>query len=330
MKETLVCELILNHLPGNKRKNNSGYYINCPMCVDYGQNRNDTRFRCGITFLNKDVLIHCYNCNFAARYDYSSKILSKKLKAFMYKLNVSDYDIKKVILQSRYFTSYTPPQKQIKKYELPNNTLSFSEIIKNNILEETFNNCLEYLLSRGSFYSEYLDFVYWSDTLPNEIIFPIKRNNEVLGYVQRNIKTKKYFAQIDNSEIYISPLYKENFKYLFVFESCFDALIFGGCSVLGKNINEQQVNKLKELNSNIILVPDKDADSKYFIETSIKYNFKISMPWPNTNNVLKWPNEVKDAEEAARILGLEPTLLSLIVNATNNKAKILLEKNLYA
>ena len=131
----------------NKRKNNSGYYINCPMCIDFGQNRNDTRHRCGITFSGRNVLIHCYNCNFASRYDYSTKRLSKKMKMFMTKLNIDEITIKKVIMQSNMHSSYSIPEKPKTIYNLPENSNSFSYYIANNVSNKNFNDCLTYLFN---------------------------------------------------------------------------------------------------------------------------------------------------------------------------------------
>jgi DNA primase len=103
-----------------------------------------------------------------------------------------------------------------------------------------------------------------------------------------------------------------------VTEGVFDALSIGGVAVLHAEVNDAQVKMIRNLNRQVIVVPDQDTTGMKLVDRAIELGWSVSMP--------DWPEDIKDVNDAVRTQGRLATLLQIMQNCLSTKLKIELRK----
>jgi len=102
--------------------------------------------------------------------------------------------------------------------------------------------------------------------------------------------------------------------FVIVSEGPFDALSIDGCALLGAEIKDSQNYLLKQLNKEIVLVPDKDHEGPRTVEQAIDFGWSVSMP--------DWPDGIKDINDAVAKLGKLATMWLIVSAKESNSLKI--------
>jgi DNA primase len=85
--------------------------------------------------------------------------------------------------------------------------------------------------------------------------------------------------------------------------------------------NEAQVNRIKQLQRKVIVVPDRDKPGAKLIKAALDNDWNVSLP--------EWGDDVKDCAEAVRKYGRIYTLATIVKYKETNRIKIeLLKKKL--
>jgi DNA primase len=109
-----------------------------------------------------------------------------------------------------------------------------------------------------------------------------------------------------------------SWQYVIVTEGVFDALSIGGVAVLHAEVNDAQVKMIRNLNRQVIVVPDQDTTGMKLVDRAIELGWSVSMP--------DWPEDIKDVNDAVRTQGRLATLLQIMQNCLSTKLKIELRK----
>lgn len=326
----LLQDLILSHL-GTLVQTPSGFAkTNCMMCHTLGHTP-DTRKRFGIRFDNYTIAMNCFNCNFKAVWKIGEH-LSRKFKSFLLEIGVSEKEIQKIafgILQ--YNKGLTKHFIQDLKYNnlsffnvsLPENCLSFPELINNNCLDSNFLDCLQYAVNRDL----PLDRLYWTPHLKfnRRVIVPFTHNSRIVGYTGRiidkitNKKIPKYLGTEQDGYLFNLDMQDLSQKYIIVCEGVFDALPIYAVSTLGQ-ISKSQQARLQNTNKTIVLVPDRDKAGSEFIKVAIDRKWAIS--WP------PWGSGIKDVNDAVCLYGKIATVQSIMENITTDVFEIKLKRDM--
>jgi 5S rRNA maturation endonuclease (ribonuclease M5) len=164
------------------------------------------------------------------------------------------------------------------------------------------------------------------------VIIPCYWKGALVGYTARSwdpAVKKKYYSQFDKNFIFNVDSQSNDWKFVIVCEGAFDAMSVDGVSVLGNEINEEQVDIIDSLGKEVIVVPDFDVkpngkwSGKLLIEQAKEYNWTVSFPL--------WHTTCKDINAAVVKYGKLFTLQSILVGRVNNNLKIeLLKRKLMA
>jgi DNA primase len=83
---------------------------------------------------------------------------------------------------------------------------------------------------------------------------------------------------------------------------------------MGSEIKDSQNWLLRQLNKEIVLVPDRDHEGPKCVEQALEFGWSVSMP--------EWPDGVKDVNEAVKKLGRLATLWMITNAKESNNLKI--------
>lgn len=310
---SLIPETIKLYLPAKKKQTPSGWIsFNAPCC-------DDKRQRGGIIFNAGDAIsYHCFNCQFKASWQ-PGRQLSAKLKKLMRLLHINDDTISKLSLEALRLT--TEATSHVKSIIPTFNTRALpmdAELISNiSNPPEKLTPILEYLQSRNLFLEDYP--FYWSPKIGfnNRVIIPFYYKNEIVGYTARIVNSNTNPRYISEQQPgYVFNLDRQNCdrRFVIVCEGPFDAISIDGCALLGAEIKESQNWLLKQLDREIVFVPDRDHEGPKTVEQAIAYGWSVSMP--------DWPAGVKDVNDAVIQLGRLATLWLIISAKESYELKI--------
>ena len=79
-----------------------------------------------------------------------------------------------------------------------------------------------------------------------------------------------------------------------------------------------RINNLKNLNKQIIVVPDRDKTGLKICDRALELGYSVSLP--------NWESDIKDVNDAVVRYGKLPTLLSILQSATMSKIKIEIQR----
>ena len=157
---------------------------------------------------------------------------------------------------------------------------------------------LEYIASRKLCLDDYP--FYWTPRIGfnNRVIIPFFFQNQIVGYTARVINSNtnpRYLSEQQPG--YVFNLDRQDYtrEFVIVCEGPFDAISIDGCALLGSEIKDSQNWLLKQLNKQIVLVPDRDKVGATTVEHAIELGWAVSMP--------DWPDNIKDINDAVVKLG---------------------------
>jgi len=159
---------------------------------------------------------------------------------------------------------------------------------------------------------------YWTNKIgfKNRVIIPFYKDGKVVGYTARatNDAKPKFISEQQPGYVFNLDKQTHDKQFVIVCEGPFDALSIDGCALLGAEIKDSQNWLLKQLNKEIILVPDRDHEGPRTVEQAIEYGWSVSMP--------DWPEGVKDVNEAMLKIGKLATLWLILQAKESSSLKI--------
>ena len=315
----LITETIQSYLPAKRKKTPSGWIsFNAPCC-------DDNRMRGGfITYADDGLTYHCFNCQFKASWQ-PGRLLSKKMRQFMRHLHMPDDTINQLSLEAmrqnegqvREFKTVIP---SFGERVLPPESKSLQAWAEwahlGGNTSEGVINAVSYLMDRKLKWDEYPYYYSPEPGFSRRIIVPFMYKGQIVGYTARAMTNAKpkYLSEQQPGYVFNLDNQTPDREFVIVSEGPFDALSVDGCAILSAEVSDSQNWLLRQLNKEIVLVPDRDEDGAKTVERAIELGWSVSMP--------EWPAGVKDVNDALVKLG-RLTTLYLIVNAReSNELKI--------
>lgn len=311
---SLIIETLKTYLPGKRKHTPSGWIsFNAPCC-------NDKRQRGGIIFNAGDaVSYHCFNCQFKASWQ-PGRQLNRKIQKLMRLLNIDDDTISKLTFDAlRANNEQTTSLKDIVPYfderALPMDAQLITDFLSD--VPEKLVPVLEYMSKRSLYLDDYP--LYWSPRtgFNNRLIIPFYYQNTIVGYTARTVNNNsnpRYLSEQQPGYVFNLDRQTPHRKFVIVCEGPIDAISIDGCAIMGADIKKGQDWLLKQLDREIIFVPDRDHEGPKSVEQAINYEWSVSMP--------DWPDGVKDVNDAVVKLGRVATLWLIINSKLTNELKI--------
>jgi hypothetical protein len=308
---SIVFETLQLHLPSKKKTTPSGWTsFNAPCCVHNGTNA-DKRQRGGLINNGEGgISYHCFNCGFKASW-VPGRLLSYKMRKLFQWLNTPDDVITKLALQCLQIAEVGMSDIEVKlpkfdKKELPKDSKPIGK--------DTPIEVIQYLQSRNLYLEDYN--FHWSPELKDRIIVPFYHKKEIVGYTARKIKdgNPKYLSDQQPGYVFNLDAQDYNRVHTIVVEGPFDAIAVEGCALLGSEVKDQQAMLLNSLNTNKIVVPDRDEAGAKLVEQAIELGWSISMP--------EWGDNINDVNDAIKAYGKIYTLYSIVSSSEKNELKI--------
>jgi hypothetical protein len=238
-------------------------------------------------------------------------------------LNIPDDIISQLRLEALKFedSSNVEIRNVIPKFDeraLPMDSVPIAELLENP--PEKLIQVLEYMVNRKVFPEDFP--FYWTPKVgfSNRLIVPFLFENKIVGYTARTINTEanpKYLSEQQPGYVFNLDNQRNNREFVIVAEGPFDAISIDGCALLGAEIKDSQNWLLKQLNKEIVLVPDRDKAGKQTLDQAVELGWSISMP--------DWPDGIKDVNDAVVKLGKLATLYLIIRAKESNSLKIQLK-----
>lgn len=319
---SLIADTLLSFLPAKRKHTPSGWIGFNAVCCD------DKRQRGGFIVNGGDaVSYHCFNCGFKASWQ-PGRTISAKMNKLMRDLNMPDDIISQLRLEAlRLNQSENATVRQVvptfEERALPVDAKSLEEWstwIELQGWENTDQeliNAFCYLRNNRSI-DPYSYPFYWTNKIgfKNRIIIPFYKDGKVVGYTARatNDAKPKFISEQQPGYVFNLDRQTHDKEFVIVCEGPFDAISIDGCALLGAEIKDSQNWLLKQLNKEIILVPDRDHEGPRTVEQALEYGWSVSMP--------DWPEGVKDVNDATKKLGRLATLYLILQAKESNSLKI--------
>lgn len=320
---SIVHETLTAYLPLKRKTTPSGWTsFNAPCCIHNGDSA-DTRQRGGL-ISNGDggISFHCFNCGFKASWKPGRRI-SFKMKRLMQWLNVPDDVITKVSLNVLETEGIEQEQivhlPKFKQKELPEGSRRLDQwsdwqALEPKGMDTNLISVFEYMQQRNLTLED-CEF-HWTPTMKDRLIIPFKYRDNIVGYTARKCTegNPKYIS--DQQPGYVFNLDNQNSDriYTVVVEGPFDALSIDAVALLGSEIKDQQALLINSLNTQPIVVPDRDEAGQKLIQQAIDLNWSVSMP--------EWEDGINDVSDAIAKYGRIYTLYSIITQAEKTEFKI--------
>ena len=312
---SIVETTLRAHLPALKSNTNGWLTMNCPMCIQNGQSRPDTKHRGGVKFEQDRVGYHCFNCGYTTGWRPGQKLGIKLIK-LMRVLGVDDGDIQRLKIQlwDQVVEDDTVIQEPYKKPEWPEITWPWT--VRDLNLEAA-----EYLDSRGVLeLSDWYTSASPLQGMDNRVILPYMSDSKIVGYTARWIgdvpdnKTAKMVTSRPPSFVFNLDHQSQQRKYTIVTEGEYDALILDGVAVMTNSISPEQAKIIEDIDNEPVVLPDKDRAGMTLALQAAELGWSVSFP--------DWPDGIKDANEAAQQFGRVAVLQSVISAIESSPLKI--------
>jgi len=324
---TLVVDKFRSLLPKIKNSPSGWMSFNAPCCHHRGH-RADTRKRAGI-MLSEGIVYNCFNCKFSTGWKPGST-LSPKFKTLCQWLGASSDTIKELTFEALKTEGegYSPTQYVEQKIEfeektLPEGSMPINDWVNSGYLGEIADDLepvIDYVYQRG--FDPISENFYWSPApgYANRVIIPFFYHGKIVGNTARKIGEgrPKYLSDQHPFFVYNVDAQKEEYKYLFVAEGPFDALSIGGVALLTNEVSDQQSRIINDIGKETIIVPDQDLAGLILIAQAQKLGWSVAFP--------NWEDDIKDCADAVKRYGKLFVIVDLIKSATDNPAKIEIEK----
>ena len=309
---SLIADTLISHLPFRRRQTPSGWISFNAVCCS------DQRNRGGVIQDGEAVSYHCFNCGFKASWQ-PGRNISVKLRKLLQLLNIDDASINKLQLEAiRYLSEGVPTRSITTPTFIPRSLPRGAEPILSylNDLPERLIPILEYIYSRSLTIDDY--HFYWTpeEGFDDRLIIPFYYRGITVGYTARRISEGKPKYLSEQQPGYVFNLDRQNYnrKFVVVCEGPLDAISIDGIAVLGSEISQQQVLLIKQLQREVIVVPDRDQAGTKLIQCAIDNNWSVSLP--------NWDYDIKDVNDAVIKYGKLNTLLKIKESSYNTEVKI--------
>lgn len=296
---SLIIDTVQASLPPKRKHTPSGWTSFDAVCCHHNGQTADKRKRGGI-MITDGVSYHCFNCGFKASWQ-PGRVLSTKFKKLLKWLNVPDEQINRCMFESmrdredsgHQYTEYQLP-KFIDK-ALPRGARPLASWLEQD--PEKIVPVLEYLVSRGFDLDDYP--WHWTDEegFDNRLIVPFYYQGRTVGWTARLLREGRVKYISEQQPGYVFNLDHQNWdrKFVIVTEGPLDAIGLDAVSVMTNEIGAQQALLLKQLNREVIVVPDRDAAGVKMAEQALTMGFTVSLP--------DWPQSIKDCNDAVISMG---------------------------
>lgn len=308
-----VSEFIMaTWLSGRQTKRASSGWItaNAPCCEQRGYSR-DIRGRGGLIQDSKNTSYHCFNCGFKSSYD-EGQLLSGSMINLLSWMGADFEDLGKIRLVARSLQTFEDQEEVVTKMPVFKNTYfpkTAMPLLKALETDARSHLVAEYLLiERGLEIDDYE--WYWDSEKPNYLMIPFYYRSNLVGWTSRCIDGNglRYVNNFPPS--YVMNLDRQTYdrKYVIVVEGPLDAIAIDGVAIFGSDLKEGQYELIKQLNRQVVVVPDRDKNGNKLLTMAIKYGWQVSMP-------STWYWDVKDTNDAVKKYGKIYTIHSILTNA---------------
>ena len=313
---------ITSYLPPKRKKTSSGWISFNAVCCSHNGESADKRSRGGLMLdSSTDWHYHCFNCGYKAGFTLGRPV-SYKTRQLLNWLGVNEVDIDWLNLESLRHKGIRDVlnDRVVQQKKIKFNSIELPKSARPITTDDT--TYVEYLSNRGLRFDEYPFMITPQDKnrFGNRIIIPYTNKNKLVGYTSRFLdgKTPKYLNEQQPGYIFGLDLQHDDWKYAIVVEGILDAISINGIAVLHNKINADQVQQLKQLYREVIIVPDQDKAGMKLIDEAIEHGFNVSIP--------EWDKEVKDVNDSVKKYGKIATLLTIIAHKNQSSLKIKLAK----
>lgn len=334
-----LTQLVQQYLPVDRKTSNSGFYVNCPMCISQGESRPDSKQRGGFT-INSDngFIYHCHNCKFSTKWQFSGAV-GKNLMYFLTTIGIPSKQIPIKLRLLKYGETLggkveIKEEKQLEviinfdEVNLPSGSRSFESWVEDEDQETLFMDAFSYVAARGEAVFNGATY-YWTDdtnyAINQRVIIPFYHHGKIIGFTARvftgNNKLRKYYSNLPSHYMYNQDLLEGDLDIIFLVEGVLDAICINGVGVLGNHLSKQQVNLLKWSRKRIILVPDRNKAGEKLLDQVNDLDWEIALI---TN---EWGNGTEDCADATKRFGKLYTLETILNTATGDKMKIKIFKS---
>lgn len=310
----LISDTLLTHLPGKRKHTPSGWISFNAVCCD------DKRQRGGFIVNGGDaVSYHCFNCGFKCSWQ-PGRPISKNMNRFMRDLGLSDDSISQMRLEAlrlngpidRIITSIVPT---FSERALPIDAVPITSLLDDP--PPKLIPVLEYMVSRKLFPNDYP--FYWTPKIGfnNRLIIPFYKDGIIVGYTARAINKEanpRYLSEQQPGYVFNLDNQHNGREFVIALEGPVDAISIDATAIMGSEIKDSQNWLLKQLNKEIVLVPDRDHEGPKMVEQALEFGWSVSMP--------EWPEGVKDVNDAVKRLGRLATMYLIVSAKESNKLKI--------
>ena len=284
---TLVLDFVRNMIPANWSSNPTGWVSgNCPMCVQNGESRPDTKGRGGFLFEEDKFRYNCFNCNYTTGWA-EGKYFSSRLKRLMKQFGIEESDIQRLQLELLKEQDVATLLLKQKKRDEPVHIdiqlhLQNQNRHQHNLLQERH---LVEVPSLPNLYERGFDItdnrLWYSDTktparMYKRFIVPFFYKGIPVGYTARWIGNppegmpKYYNQQPKNNFVYGLDSQTKDKNVVIVTEGQLDAIFTDGVAIGSNNINDDQANIIDSLNKRVIVLPDADASGMKMVNKAVE------------------------------------------------------------
>ncbi len=312
---SLVESLLRTHLPPLRSNPQGWLTMNCPMCVHNGQPRADTRHRGGFKFDGERIGYHCFNCNYTTGWRPGSRLGFKLIK-LMRILGIDEGEIQRLKIQLwDQVEEDIDAEPAVFKVDWP--SIEFPWPVSMDISDQA----KQYLDSRHVLgLATFLQTESKVLGMENRVILPYTYGDKIVGYQARWIgtppdrKTPKMISHRPPGYVFNLDTQNRKRKYTVVVEGEYDALSIGGVALMTNSINPEQAKVIEDLDTEPVVVADRDRAGRELLEQSAILGWSASFP--------DWPDDVKDANDAVQRFGRIATLQSILTAIESNPLKI--------
>ena len=312
---SLVENLLKAHLPPMRSNPQGWLTMNCPMCVHNGQARPDTRHRGGFKFEGDRVGYHCFNCNYTTGWRPGSRLGFKLIK-LMRTLGIDEGEIQRVKIQLwDQVEEDINPEPAVFQVTWPSIEFPWP------VTDDISDSAQAYLAQRRVLgLATFLQTTTKVLGMENRVILPYTYGDTVVGYQARWIgtppdrKTPKMISHRPAGYVFNLDSQNRKRKYTVIVEGEYDALSIGGVAVMTNSINPEQAKVIEDLDTEPVVVADRDSAGRGLLEQAAALGWSASFP--------DWPEDIKDANDAVQQFGRIATLQSILSAIESNPLKI--------
>jgi hypothetical protein len=310
---------VISFLPAKKKSSASGWIsFNGPCCQHRGESP-DKRQRGGLkTNLDGGFSYHCFNCGYTASFVLGRSLTFKARKLLEW-LGVDTQQIELLNLESLRHKSIhglLEDNRPIMKFEIE-------------FEEKDLPTGLELVTTEHTAIQEYLrgrqipldyPFMTNSNAPRPGVVIPFTYNGAVVGNTTRFLDDRqpRYINDMQPGYVFGTDLQRDPWQIVVVTEGIFDALAINGLAVMHNDINTQQVELIKSLSKQVVVVPDQDEPGMKLVDRAIELGWAVSMP--------NWPEGVKDVNDAVICMGKLATMITILQAKETSKIKIEMRK----